>query len=777
MSNLSITSKPRCGPSTGDAPRAVVSLPVLSTGAAGSKERGRGRIAKSKMGPWRAAVLVTVHLIVAAHIIHWLIAKETISPVEPSESAYTLNEGLVNAGFVFFALAILSTAIFGRFFCGWGCHIVALQDLCGWMMKKCGVHPKPFKSRLLLFAPLILALYMFVWPVFLREVVRPLAVREKLWREIGPVLGESGERPKFVAAFYKKKFWETFPPWYVAIPQFAVVGFGVVYLLGAKGFCTYGCPYGGFFAPLDKIAPGKIRVTDACEHCGHCTAVCTSNVRVHEEVRDYGMVIDPGCMKCMDCISVCPNDALYFGLGMPSILAGPRDEAVAYRLEQEKKKPKRHELALWQEIAAAVLFFLLVFGFRRFLNEVPLLMSMGFAAAGVFFAWKLWGLARLPNVRVQSLQLKLKGRLRPAGVVFGLLGGLFLATGAWGAAVHYNLWRGDMLYNRVNKQMLRGRAPFESVLAGGYKPDELVKRDALAALRFYHRAGPFYKDNTPIGGRPRPGAMGWAYSNKGLTDVAYLSALSGDYRTAEAIIRELFTRQQPADLLVVYLARFMQLRGVPVPQVEAEFRANLEKNPAMSSSRVELMQMLIAQGRESDALKFADDAMARLPVPLDQGPKSEGARHDAAVVRRDAAFVYLQLGRAERGVALLEEAVAAAPLDPAVIQPVANAFIQIQRPEPERALAILENAAVALAKSASFQHDVAVAYLVNGRVDEARSAMQRAAELDPRSPVFPERLAQVYRETGLNTEADRWTKEAEGRKRDAEARFQYQVGD
>ena len=22
----------------------------------------------------------------------------------------------------------------------------------------------------------------------------------------------------------------------------------------------------------------------------------------------YGMVVDPGCMKCMDCVSVCPND-------------------------------------------------------------------------------------------------------------------------------------------------------------------------------------------------------------------------------------------------------------------------------------------------------------------------------------------------------------------------------------------------------------------------------------------------------------------------------------
>jgi hypothetical protein len=69
----------------------------------------------------------------------------------------TLELGELNAGFVFFALAIVSTAVFGRFFCGWGCHVVALQDLCAWIMKRLGVKPRPFRSRLLLWAPAALA--------------------------------------------------------------------------------------------------------------------------------------------------------------------------------------------------------------------------------------------------------------------------------------------------------------------------------------------------------------------------------------------------------------------------------------------------------------------------------------------------------------------------------------------------------------------------------------------------------------------------------------------
>jgi hypothetical protein len=39
----------------------------------------------------------------------------------------TLENAALNAGAIFFAVALLGTLVFGRFFCGWGCHIVALR--------------------------------------------------------------------------------------------------------------------------------------------------------------------------------------------------------------------------------------------------------------------------------------------------------------------------------------------------------------------------------------------------------------------------------------------------------------------------------------------------------------------------------------------------------------------------------------------------------------------------------------------------------------------------
>jgi len=119
-------------------------------------------IRKSKTGRWRGAALIALNLFMIAHIIQWQIVGKTVSPIEPSETMYTLQKGLVNAGFIFFSLAILATLIFGRFVCGWGCHILALQDFCGWLLKKIGRHPKPFRSRPLEYVPLIAAMYMFV---------------------------------------------------------------------------------------------------------------------------------------------------------------------------------------------------------------------------------------------------------------------------------------------------------------------------------------------------------------------------------------------------------------------------------------------------------------------------------------------------------------------------------------------------------------------------------------------------------------------------------------
>ena len=381
----------------------------------------QGRIRRSKSGRRRAIVLATVQLLMIAHLVLWALSRQygwwggrTLSPVEPSESMEFVKHGVVNAGLIFFALALVSTLILGRWFCGWGCHLVMLQDLCTWIMRRTGVRPRPFRSRLLIYVPLVLALYMFIWPAFYRLAIAPWTRPELEW-------------PGFSNHLTTTEFWQTFTGVLVAIPFLAICGFASVYFLGSKGFCTYGCPYGGFFAPLDEFAAGRIRVTDACEQCGHCTAVCTSNVRVHEEVREYGMVVDPGCMKCLDCVSVCPTDALYYGFGRPAQLKG----APAHRA------PKRlYDLTWGQEIGMAAIFLATFVSVRGVYNVIPMLMAAGIAGVVTFLAWKLWRLVRDPHVRFHQFSMKQKGRWQRSGRVFAAITVLVLALTAHSGAVN-----------------------------------------------------------------------------------------------------------------------------------------------------------------------------------------------------------------------------------------------------------------------------------------------------------------------------------------------------
>ena len=72
---------------------------------------------------WRIATLIGVHV-----LFIWKIRGRTLAPLEFNEVMYTIHQGIVTAGFILMALVMVATLIFGRFFCSWGCHNLALQD-------------------------------------------------------------------------------------------------------------------------------------------------------------------------------------------------------------------------------------------------------------------------------------------------------------------------------------------------------------------------------------------------------------------------------------------------------------------------------------------------------------------------------------------------------------------------------------------------------------------------------------------------------------------------
>lgn len=633
-----------------------VSLPVL-------KSAGASPIAKSRASKWRAVVLVGVHLLIIAHVVHWLVAGRTLTPVEPSESMETIKYGYVNAGFIFFLTAIVATLFLGRWVCGWACHVVAYQDLCGWLLRKAGFKPKPFRSRLLIFVPLGAALYMFVWPavyMWLNDIERQPATNH----------------------LTTANFWRTFPGLFIALLTVGVCGFLIVYLLGNKGFCTYACPYGGFFGVVDQFAVGRIRVTDACEHCGHCTSVCTSNVKVHAEVRDYGMVVDPGCMKCLDCVTVCPNDALYYGFGRPGVAAARRTP---------KPTAAKHYDFSWPEelfMAAAFLATLLIF--RGLYNAIPFLLSLGIAAISAYLLLQLVRLVRSANVRLHTWQLKRGGAMQRAGWAFAGVLAAWIALSAHSGIIQYHAWRGGVAHAAAAK-----------LLDGAVAADDPARpaMEAAADRSYEHYAV-----------CDRWGLFGSADANLNLARVL---VHRGEFGPAEARLKRVIELAPRSAESHYRYGNFLGHRG-RFEEALASFERAVQADESHGMAQFNFGRLLAASGRLEEAAAAYRKAM------------SAGVRDVEA--QANLAGVLAALGRIDEAITEYERL---AKEHPELAEPRYNAgVLLLNQGKTGAAIPQLSAAAKINPNDAQTQFVLGQALLQAGRPADAAPHLRRACELD-----------------------------------------------
>ncbi len=597
------------------------------------------------MSRWRAASLIGVHVLAAFHILHWRLTGATVSPVEPSEAMEFAKHDVVNAGLIFFAAAILLTAIFGRFFCGWGCHLVALQDLCRALLLRLGIRPRPFRSRLLRWVPVGAFVYMFLWPV---------AYRLWIGDRFGPV----------ELQLSKSAFWETFPGWPLALITFAVCGFVLVYFLGAKGFCTYACPYGGIFGPVDKLAPLAIRVTDACEGCAHCTATCSSNVRVHEEVRDYGRVVDTGCMKCMDCVSVCPKDALYLGFGAPSI---------ATRNREAKPTRQRFDLTWGEELLLAATFLAALVVFRGLYNVFPFLFSLGWASLVAFLSLQTYRLATRASLRIGHLQLRSENRVRPAGWALVALVTLIALFWAHSAAVRGRAYLGDRLYSTsvplVAATIQRGSPPtldlaqrdhVEATIAHLDFVDRWALRGSAEVdirLAWLHRLAA-----RPVGFRAHAEeALAAAPSNHVMRhELADYHLRQGDGERARELYERVLELSPEATAAAINLGTLYATRG-DLHSATRVFETGIAARPETPRLHYNLGLAWIALG-------VADSAIVSLEQALQLEP-------DFLEARENLAGYLASLGRFEEGLVHYRKAIEQAPDDASTRMLTARAYL------------------------------------------------------------------------------------------------------
>lgn len=384
----------------------------------------------SKMTRWRAASLIMVHVLFLCHFLHWKLTGRTLAPIEPSEAFDTLHLGILTVGFIFLVSVVLLTMVTGRFFCGWGCHILALQDLSAGILAKLRITTKPIRSRTLRWIPPLAAAYLLVWPQVQRLAIgAPLPTLR--------VVSQAGGWTSFTTTDLLRSF----PGWGITVVTFIVCGFATVYFLGSRSFCRYACPYGAIFAISERIAPLRIIAgSGGCSDCGLCISSCKSNVQVITEIRQFGKVTDANCMKDLDCVSVCPTSALKYGLSRPALLPRTLGPTSASR---------QYDFSLREDLLMAGIVAFTVPVLRDLYDAVPFLLALAVSALTAYFAVIVGRMIRRGNVQLSNLSLRTGGRVTAAGKVFIIGAFLLISFILHSAFIRYHLATGDLAIART----------------------------------------------------------------------------------------------------------------------------------------------------------------------------------------------------------------------------------------------------------------------------------------------------------------------------------------
>jgi polyferredoxin len=241
---------------------------------------------------YRLWVLGAVNGLILLHILcYYFLDRRSIGCVDFFGLATFFGNGQITAGTIFLVCVVGVTLVFGRVFCGWGCHFALFQDLLVRFLTRLGVRTPFRRSRLEYVVPPILFLVTLLYPIAAwwqtnglpREVTMELAYPE-VWHLLPGLKGV------------------------VLILLVDVVLLTV--LFGSRAFCRYVCPYGLFLKFFHAFSPFRVVKTGNCSDCGACARACPTGVPIKYETERFGVIRDLNCMNCGDCVATCPSGAL-----------------------------------------------------------------------------------------------------------------------------------------------------------------------------------------------------------------------------------------------------------------------------------------------------------------------------------------------------------------------------------------------------------------------------------------------------------------------------------
>lgn len=195
-------------------------------------------------------------LLMTVHIVTWYALGIHVVGSIGIEALWSgLARGVLNAGFVFWMLVIISVLLFGRAFCGWFCWFGGYLDLVEWSITKKIKIKLPRTMPLYLAAIPFVALFAKIYGSLLLNWLHnfPATLTFNL-AALEPWGGQQTGLSILITAI--------------------LYGPVLLYFLGRHAWCRYLCPIGAFLKIFNRIGIGKVKlVNEGCNACGKCNRV------------------------------------------------------------------------------------------------------------------------------------------------------------------------------------------------------------------------------------------------------------------------------------------------------------------------------------------------------------------------------------------------------------------------------------------------------------------------------------------------------------------------
>ena len=273
-------------------------------------------------------------LLVTVHLATWYVLRVHAVGSIGIEALFSgLSRGVLNTGFIFWMLVLISVLLFGRAFCAWFCWFGGYLDLIEW-----GIGDK-LKVKLPRTMPLYLAVIPFV--ALFAKVYGSLLVN---WFD--------GVPATFVFDLADTQPWGGQQTGISILITFVLYGPVLLYIFGRHAWCRYLCPIGALLKVFNRIGIGKVRlVNDECNGCGKCNRVCEMQVDVLGNLKDHGQINSSDCIRCLKCTDGCPTGAIGFSMRQKRNVSLNADATG----RAEKGSLKRRQLSAF-DIAIGVLW-------------------------------------------------------------------------------------------------------------------------------------------------------------------------------------------------------------------------------------------------------------------------------------------------------------------------------------------------------------------------------------------------------------------------------------